>query len=89
MTFELMTWISEEVQLVQQGIGRLQVSQRKFLSALRKDKKNSSTELCLILPEESGSLSEKYLNLNEDVLQACFDSLVKALSELELSYEIL
>ena len=27
--------------------------------------------------------------LDEDVLQACFDSLIKALSELELSYEIL
>ncbi len=89
MTFELMTWISEEVELVKEGIGRFQVSQRKFLSALRKDKKNSTTELCLILPENSGALSEKYLNLNEDVLQACFDSLVKALSELELSYEIL
>jgi len=89
MTLELKTWISEEVQLIQQGIGRLHVSQGKFLSALRKDKKNSSTELCLILPEESGSLSEKYLNLDEDVLQACFDSLIKALSELELSYEIL
>jgi 3-dehydroquinate synthetase len=59
------------------------------LSALRKDKKNSSTELCLILPDETGSLSEKYINLDEDVLQACLDSLVKALSELELSYEIL
>ncbi len=88
-TFDLMNWINQEVRLVEQEIGSLQVSQEKFLNALRKDKKNSSTELCLILPEKSGLLAEKFLNLSAETLHECFDSLVRALNELELSYEIL
>jgi 3-dehydroquinate synthase len=88
-TLNLMNGISQEVRLVKKEIGSLQVSQEKFLNALRKDKKNSSTELCLILPENSGILIEKFFNLSSETLERCFDSLVRALNELELSHEIL
>ena len=89
ITNDLLNWIDEEVQLVKQNIGQIQVSRANFLSALRKDKKNSSTKLCLILPEASGILSEKYLDLSDEVLESCFNTLISALDELELAYEIL
>lgn len=88
-TSSLVKWIESEMALVRREIAEFQVSREQFLSALRKDKKNSTTEQCLILPDSNGTLIEKYYPLDEKNLNKCFNVLIDSLSQLEMNYEIL
>ena len=84
----LVNWIKSEMALVNGDIERFKVSKEQFLSALRKDKKNSETEQCLIVPNKDGALIEKLYPLNNENLNKCFDTLAESLNQLELNYEI-
>ena len=84
----LVKWIKSEMALVNGDIEHFKVSKEQFLSALRKDKKNSETEQCLIVPNEDGALIEKLYPLNNENLNKCFDTLAESLNQLELNYEI-
>jgi 3-dehydroquinate synthetase len=64
------------------------LSKEQFLSALRKDKKNSESEQCLIVPNKDGALIEKLYPLNDENLNKCLDTLAESLNQLELNYEI-
>jgi len=84
----LVKWIKGEMALVNRDIEHFKLSKEQFLSALRKDKKNSETEQCLIVPNKDGALIEKLYPLNKENLKRCFDTLVESLNQLELNYEI-
>ena len=84
----LVTWIKSEMALINGDIERFMVSKEQFLSALRKDKKNSETQQCLIVPDKDGALIEKLYPLNDENLNKCFDTLAESLNQLELNYEI-
>ena len=84
----LNNWIKSEMALVNRDIERFKVSKNQFLSALRKDKKNSEKQQCLIVPDKDGALSEKLYPLNDENLNKCFDTLAESLNQLELNYEI-
>lgn len=85
----LLTWIEKEVSIVKGQIETLNILKETFISAMKQDKKNSSTEQCLILPNENSVLVEKFSPLNEVNLEKCFDTLVKSLNKLEMTYEVL
>ena len=85
----LVKWIESEVALINGDIASFTISRQQFLSALKKDKKNSTTEQCLIVPAEDGKLMEKLYPLTEENLEKCFDALVESLEKLKMSYEIL
>ena len=87
-TGSLVKWIKTEMALVNGDIEHFKVSKEQFLSALRKDKKNSETEQCLIVPNKDGALIEKLYPLNNQNLNKCFDTLAQSLNQLELNYEI-
>lgn len=85
----LLTWIEKEVSIVKGQIETLNILKETFISAMKQDKKNSATEQCLILPNENSVLVEKFSPLNEVNLEKCFDTLVKSLNKLEMTYEVL
>jgi 3-dehydroquinate synthase len=85
----LLTWIEKEVSIVKGQIETLNILKETFISAMKQDKKNSSTEQCLILPNENSVLVEKFSPLSEVNLEKCFDTLVKSLNKLEMTYEVL
>ena len=87
-TGSLTKWIESEMALVNGDIERFKVSKDQFLSALRKDKKNSGTQQCLIVPDMDGALIERLYPLNDENLNRCFATLVESLNQLELNYEI-
>lgn len=88
-TSSLVTWVKSEMALVSGDIAHFKVSKEQFLTALRKDKKNSMTQQSLIVPEKDGTLIEKRYALNDENLNKCFDALVASLNQLEMKYEIL
>ena len=88
VTTSLIKWIQSEIALVNGSIAHFKLSKEQFLNALRKDKKNSETEQCLIVPNKDGALIEKLYPLNKENLNRCFDTLVESLNQLELNYEI-
>ena len=88
-TLKLKEWVHEELQLVKLNIPTMKIFQDKFLNALQRDKKNTSTQLCLIVPDNLGTLHSKFMELSQQTLRDCFQILVKTMDELELSYEIL
>ena len=88
-TLDLKSWISEEVSLVRHHLNVEELSNQKFLNALQRDKKNTSTQLCLILLDSSGILCVNCMELSEQNLNKCFQVLVETLNELGLSHEVL
>jgi len=88
-TLRLKEWVKEELQLIKLNIPTMKIFQEKFLNALQRDKKNTSTQLCLIVPDNLGTLHPKFMELSQQTLLDCFQILVKTIDELELSYEIL
>ncbi len=87
-TGSLVRWIKSEMAQVNGDIEHFKVSKGQFLSAMRKDKKNSTTQQCLIVPDMDGALIERLYPLNDENLNKCFDTLAESLSQLELNYEI-
>lgn len=85
----LKQWVSEELLLIREDIPTVEISHSKFIEALRRDKKNSSSRLCLILPNESGNLESKFMELSQLILEDCFKIIVETIDELGLNHEIL
>jgi 3-dehydroquinate synthase len=88
-TTSLVKWINSEMALINGDVAHFNLSKEQFLSALRKDKKNSMTEQCLIVPNADGALNEKRYPLTDENLNECFRTLVESLNKLEMHYEIL
>ena len=65
------------------------INRSTFLTALGKDKKNSSEFLKLILPNDHGFLEVVSFPLNQESLKECFASTTGALDELGIDYEVL
>ena len=85
----LKQWVSEELVFIKEDIPTVEISHSKFIEALRRDKKNSSSRLCLILPNESGSLESQFMELSQQILEDCFKTIVETMDELGLNHEIL
>jgi 3-dehydroquinate synthase len=86
---DLLRYIDQELDFSKFESTDFSVSRDRFVSALKRDKKNSKSSQVLILPDFSGGLSVVERPLNEANLQNCWNSMLLSLEESGLSFEVL
>lgn len=88
-TERLASFIESEISESKVTGSRYEISQKVFLDALARDKKNSIEYQNLILPDASGRLEVRSFPLLSDTLEKCLTSTKTALTELGFTYEVL
>ena len=86
---DLCNYIESETKAITGLIPKFQFDSKKFLDAMKRDKKNSEFQQLLILPDESGKLIEARFEISSVNLEQCLNSLTTALSKLGFDYEVL
>lgn len=86
---ELCEYISYETQLVNTTIPKFNLNSRKFIEAMKRDKKNSDTHQLLILPSNQGKLAESYFEINSENLELCLKATLISLNTLGFKHEVL
>lgn len=86
---DLSNYIESETKAITGLIPKFQFDSKKFLDAMKRDKKNSELQQLLILPDNSGKLIEATFEISSVNLGMCLNSLTSALSKLGFDYEVL
>ena len=86
---ELFTFIQKEFNLANLNYGRVIIDLLVLEEALRRDKKNSSEYQVLILPNIEGSLEKVKIPLNDANIALAREALLRALTKLEIKFEVL
>ena len=86
---ELSDYISSEIQGVKSVLPKLQLDSKKFIEAMKRDKKNTATQQLLILPSSDGELEESYFDITSENLESCLKAILLSLNTLGFKYEVL
>lgn len=86
---ELCDYISSEVQEINSAIPKFQLNSKKFIEAMKRDKKNSDAQQLLILPSHNGKLVESYFEITSENLAFCLKAILISLNTLGLKHEVL
>jgi len=84
----LSIWIEDQATEIATLLKKFELSKSRFTEAIKIDKKNSSLELNLILPNSAGNLELVQSSLSDSNLNICFESIVASLEQLGFAYEV-
>ena len=82
-------FVTETFEPIKKDLGKITVNKCKFESAIAKDKKHNSQEMFFILPTETGKLSVFGFPRSVELVEKCWQSLIKTLKDMDAAYEVL